>query len=170
MNTEKKVHRIHLGVLDIFILAALFAVLVAGGLLLYNENASVFNEQKQLDTYSVTLTVRNIRASSKEYLYEGAEFYIKETGDYLGTVSAVLKNTHAVREYVTADGQILYVPNTAEDERVNRLDVTFAVDVKGYYENGFFYLNGNRKLAPNEEFEIRSKDIFIDIRVDSITQ
>lgn len=169
MSTKNKKDRVRLGVLDIFIIAAILVCIVSVGLRWYFTKDSVLTNPTQMQSYTVNFVIKDIRATSVKYLYEGAAFYINDNGDYLGTVVSV-DDTPAMTEYITKDGQHVYIPNNTEDERVNRVDVSGSFAVSGIRgEDGYFYLNGNRYLAPNEELEIKSKELSVTVIIDSIT-
>ncbi|MBE6570407.1 MAG: hypothetical protein E7658_09370 [Ruminococcaceae bacterium] len=168
MRTKNQKERLRIGVLDIFIIAAVLVCAVSVGLRWYFTKDSVLANPTQLQPYTVNFTIKDIRATSVKYLYEGAAFYINDNGDYLGAVISV-EDTPAMKEYLTSDGQHVYVPNNTEDERVNRVDISgsFAANgIKG--EDGAFYLNGSRFIAPNEELEIGSKEFSVTVVIDSI--
>ena len=169
MSEKKEARRVRLGVLDVFIIAAILICAISVGMRWYFTKDSVLMNPTQLQSYTVNFVIKDIRATSVKYLYEGAAFYIIDNGDYLGTV-VTAEDTPAMTEYITSDGQHIYVPNNTEDERVNRVDIAGSFSVNGIRgENGYFYLNGNRHIAPNEELEIKSKELSITVIVESIT-
>lgn len=169
MSTKNKTDHARLGVLDIFIIAAVVVCIASVGLRWYFTKDSVLTNSTQMQPHTVNFVIKDIRASSVKYLYEGAAFYFKDNGDYLGAIVSV-EDTPAMKEYITKDGQHVYVPNNTEDERVNRVDISGSFAVSGIRgEDGYFYLNGNRYLAPNEELEIKSKDLSVTVIVESIT-
>ena len=169
MSEKNKRGRVRLGVLDVFIIAAILVCGISVGLRWYFTKDSVLTNPTQLQPYTVNFVIKDIRATSVKYLYEGAAFYIIDNGDYLGAVVSV-EDTPAMKEYLTSDGQVIYVPNNTEDERVNRVDISGSLAVSGIRgSDGYFYLNGNRYLAPNEELEIKSKELSVTVVIESIT-
>lgn len=163
--------RKRLGALDVCILTAVVLCIVGAAARMVFKDDSVLAQNTVLDTYTVYFTVNDIRETSARYLYEGAEFYLEDSGEYLGRLTARAGTTPAKKLYVDENGKTVEVYNTASDDRVSRIDATGSVAVSAVMDsNGYILLNGNTYIAPNKEMEIRSKELFINIRITSIVK
>ncbi len=165
MNTKKK----RLGALDICILVALLLCLLGAAVRMVFRDNSPLAQNIPLDKYTVYFTVYNIRSTSEKFLKDGTVFYIDDTGEYFGTLVGSPAVTYARKTYVDMNGNIVEVYNNTEEEGIARIDVEGAFQISGKMdENGFFLLNGNRQIAPSQEIEIRSRELFINVRINSI--
>lgn len=165
MNTKKK----RLGALDICILVAVVLCLagVIGRTLL--RDRSVLAQNTTLDKYTVYFSISDIRSTSEKFLKDGRVFYIDETGDMFGTLVGDPAVTYAKKLYVDANGKTVEVFNNTEEEGIARIDVEGAFQVSAQMdENGFILLNGNRYIAPHQEIEIRSRELYVNICIHSI--
>lgn len=171
MNQEGKSKRNRLGVLDICILTAILLCVIGAGARLVLKEDSVLTQNTELDTYMVYFTIGDIRQTSFRYLYEGAEFYLEESGDFFGTIVGTPGDTPAKKMYTDINGKYVEVYNNTEDDRVARIDVTGTFAVSATMDkNGFLMLNGNTYIAPNKTFKIRSKELLVHARVTSIVK
>ncbi|MBE6598373.1 MAG: DUF4330 family protein [Ruminococcaceae bacterium] len=170
MSTQKK-RRI--GTLDIFIIAAV--VICAVCLILRMNGASeavtTLNEM-EMKTYTVDLSVKNVRETSVNYFDKGEPFFLeKEKAKVLlGDVISVQSNAARVF-YTDEDGKTVLVPNSAVTEQSSRSDVTLSLEVEGIRNaDGEFLLGGSEYLGVNKEIKIASKYIEVTATVLSITE
>lgn len=171
MNQEGKMKKKRLGALDICILiAVLLCILGAAARFVFKED-SVLAQNTPLDLYTVYFTVQDIRETSAIYLYDGAGFYIEESGEYFGRLAGTPGTTPALKTYTDQNGRFVEVYNNTDDDRVARINVEGAFIVSAVMdEDGYLLLNGNTYIAPNKEVKIRSKELLVNIRITSVVK
>ncbi len=171
MNQEGKVKRKRLGALDICILTAVILCVAGVALRMAFQEDSVLAQNTVLDTYTVSFDIYDIRETSARYLYEGAEFYIEENGEYFGKLLKEAGTTPARKMYTDENGKTVEVYNNTNDDRVSRIDASGSITVSAVMDsNGYILLNGNTYIAPYKEIGIRSKELFVNIRITSIVK
>ena len=171
MNQEGKSKKKRLGALDICILTALVLCVIGAAARFAFKEDSVLAQNTVLDTYTVYFNVNDIRETSSRYLYDGAEFYLDEGGEFFGTLVGTPSPTPARHIYIDENGNHVEVYNNTNDDRVARIDVegTFSVSAT-VDQNGYIRLGGNTYIAPNKEVRIRSKELLINIQITSIVK
>ena len=171
MNQEMKTKKKRLGALDICILVAiLLCIFGVAARMVFRDN-SVMAQDTKLDTYTVHFTVSDIRSTSEKFLKDGKEFYLHETGEYFGVLVGDPSTQYAKKLYVDMYGNTVEVDNNTDEEGLSRSDVAGTFQVSATMgENGFLMLNGNRVIAPNQELQIRSRELFINIKITSIAK
>lgn len=171
MNQEMKTKKKRLGALDICILVAiLLCIFGVAARMVFRDN-SVMAQDTKLDTYTVHFTVSDIRSTSEKFLKDGKEFYLHETGEYFGVLVGEPSVQYAKKLYVDMYGNTVEVDNNTDEEGLSRSDVSGTFQVSAAMgENGFLMLNGNRVIAPNQELQIRSRELFINIKITSIAK
>ena len=171
MNNSGKIQKRHIGVLDVCILVALVAIIAGVAARFILRDNSSMAQPKALQNYLLDLEIKDIRGTSEKYLKTDSPFYLDETGDYLGVVykKEVLSDP-AMTEYVTAEGNVVYVPNLRDaGDDLCRIDVTGTFLVSGYVDdNGFFLLNGNRYLGLSKEVAVRSRELMVNVIITDI--
>ncbi len=165
MNTKKK----RMGALDVCILVALLLCIVGVAARALLRDNSVLAQNTTLEKYTVYFSVSDIRSTSEKFLKDGKTFYLDESGELFGTLVGDPAVTYAKKLYVDNTGKTVEVFNNTEEEGISRIDVEGAFQVSATMdENGFLQLNGNRTIAPHQELEIRSRELYVNIRINSI--
>lgn len=171
MNQEMKTKKKRLGALDICILVAVLLCIVGVAARMVFRDNSVLAQNTTLDKYTIYFSVSDIRSTSEKFLKDGKEFYIHENGDYFGVLVGDPAVKYAKRLYVDMYGNTVEVDNNTDEEGLSRIDVKGAFLVSATMgDDGFLMLNGNRCIAPNQEIQIRSKELFVNIQIDSIVK
>lgn len=165
MNTKKK----RMGALDVCILVAVLLCIVGVAARAMVSDNSVLAQNTTLDKYTVYFSISDIRATSEKFLKDGKTFYLDESGELFGTLVGDPAVTYAKKQYVDSNGRIVEVFNNTEEEGISRIDVEGAFQVSATMdESGFLQLNGNRTIAPQQEIAIRSRELYVTIRINSI--
>lgn len=165
MNTKKK----RMGALDVCILVALLLCIVGVAARALVSDNSVLAQNTTLDKYTVYFSIADIRGTSEKFLKDGKTFYLDESGELFGTLVGDPAVTYAKKQYVDNNGRTVEVFNNTEEEGISRIDVEGAFQVSATMdENGFLQLNGNRTIAPHQELEIRSRELYVTIQINSI--
>ena len=171
MNNSGKIQKRHIGVLDVCILVALVAIIAGVAARFILRDNSSMAQPKALQNYLVDFEIKDIRGTSEKYLKTDSPFYLDETGDDRGGVykKEVLSDP-AMTEYVTPEGNVVYVPNLRDaGDDLCRIDVTGTFLVSGYVDdNGFFLLNGNRYLGLSKEVAVRSRELMVNVIITDI--
>ncbi len=167
MKKENK----RLGALDGLIIVVIIACLVSIGLRIFSTVNAGTNSSVELDNYIVSFKVMNIKDSSaKNYFEKGTTFYFDESGEVFGTLREGITIKDAEKFYEKPDGSIVLTTNNAVGD-LYRVDVEASLNVKGTMdENGGFYLDGNKFIAPNKEIKIYSKYLSITITVTGVNK
>lgn len=165
MKAKKK----RIGALDICILVALLLCIVGVVARVLVSDNSVLAQNTTLDKYTVYFSITDIRSSSEKFLKDGKTFYLDESGEIFGTLVGDPAVTYAKKLYVDNTGKTVEVFNNTEEEGISRIDVEGAFQVSAVMdENGFLLLNGNRNIAPYQDIEIRSQELYVTIQINSI--
>lgn len=165
MNTKKR----RMGALDVCILVALLLCIVGVAARALVSDNSVLAQNTTLDKYTVYFSITDIRGTSEKFLKDGKTFYLDESGELFGTLVGDPAVTYAKKQYVDHNGRTVEVFNNTEEEGISRIDVEGAFQVSATMdENGFLQLNGNRTIAPHQELEIRSRELYVTIQINSI--
>lgn len=165
MTTKKR----RLGALDVCILVALLLCIVGVAARALLRDNSVLAQNTTLDKYTVYFSISDIRSTSEKFLKDGKTFYLHESGEQFGTLIGDPAVTYAKKLYVDDTGKMVEVFNNTEEEGISRIDVEGAFQVSAIVdENGFLQLNGNRTIAPHQEIEIRSRELYVTIQISSI--
>ncbi len=165
MNTKKK----RMGALDVCILVALLLCIVGVAARALLRDNSVLAQNTTLEKYTVYFSISDIRSTSEKFLKDGKTFYLDESGELFGTLVGDPAVTYAKKLYIDDTGKTVEVFNNTEEEGISRIDVEGAFQVLATMdENGFLQLGGNRTIAPHQELEIRSRELYVNIRINSI--
>lgn len=165
MNTKKK----RMGALDVCILVALLLCIVGLAARALLRDNSVLAQNTTLEKYTVYFSISDIRSTSEKFLKDGKTFYLDESGELFGTLVGDPAVTYAKKLYIDDTGKTVEVFNNTEEEGISRIDVEGAFQVLATMdENGFLQLGGNRTIAPHQELEIRSRELYVNIRINSI--
>ena len=170
MESVKKAPKFKL--LDaVVILLVLVAVL--GVYFRYNVMDSLMSK-KNIQDYTISFTVENIRYTTPNYLNVGDQIYDASTGEMIGTIiqesddmsNMALRVTPASRFFTKADGTIVEVfyPN---DE--SRVDAKGRMACRGSYtEDGGFLLNGSQYLSSGQSISVKTELVTFDLTVTNI--
>ncbi len=171
MNQEDKRRKKRLGALDICILAAVFLCMVGVGARFVFRQESTLTQSAMMDEYLVNFAIYDIRCTSEDYLKEGKVFYLHDSGDRFGVLEGDASVENGKKLYTLDNGHVIERENTFTAEHLRRIDVTGTFRISATVDaDGFIYLNGNTQIAPNKELEVRSRDIFTNIRITSIVK
>ncbi len=171
MNQEEKKRKKRLGALDICILAAILLCVVGVGARFVFREESTLTQAAVMDEYWVNFAVYDIRCTSEDYLKEGNVFYLHDSGERFGVLEGDVNAENGKKIYTDRTGKSVELENTFTAEHLRRIDVTGTFRVYATEdENGFIYLNGNTQIAANKELEVRSRELFTNIRITSIVK
>lgn len=104
------------------------------------------------DTIHYTVQVKKIRDASFNAVHKGDNLYDKETGAYVGKITAKEKApaTDLVQKtdgsYVTAE-----IPE--------RYDMTITIEVNGRKTDAGFYMDGKKELLKNADIDFTNENI-----------
>jgi len=171
VNQEMRTKKKRLGALDICILVAVLLCIVGVAARMVFRDNSVLAQRTELDKYTVYFSISDIRSTSEKFLKDGTAFYIEESGDYFGVLVGDPAVTYAKKLYVDMQGNTVEVVNNTDEEGLSRIDVEGAFQISATMgENGFLMLNGNRYIAPNQEIQLHSRELFVNIQINSIVK
>jgi len=165
-NTTVKKKRI--GVLDVIIIIALCACLVAAGFafVFKLKISGEVTPEDQYEEYVLSFESYGVRRSTAQMLKEGDIFYYekKEIGSLQGKITTVPSVT-----YVQDENGITHKTYAAENGDYTKMDVSGTLIVKGVKnKEGVFLLNGTTQLAPNKSFTIYTDTVTVSVSVTDI--
>lgn len=165
-NAEKKKG---LGALDVIILLALVACVVAAGFafVFSKATADADVEEKDFEEYVISFESYGMRQSAAQMLNPGETFYYTDASDF-GVMNDNLTVTPAV-VYVEDENGVCVKSYAPENGDYTKVDVSGSFTVKGVRNaKGFFLLNGTTKLMPNKSVTIRNDTIAFGITITDI--
>lgn len=165
-NTEKKKG---VGVLDVIIILALCACVVAGGFafIFERETSETVAKEKDLEEYVISFRVNSMRQSSSQMFDVGDTYYCPDSNEF-GVLNENLTITPAVVYVENDSGECIktYAPENGDRTRV---DVSGSFRVKGTRNSlGFFLLNGTQELVPNDSIIVRTDNLAVNICITDI--
>lgn len=165
-NAEKKKG---LGALDVIIILALCACVVAAGFAFVFERttAEVAVTENDFEEYIISFEIYSMRQSSAQMLNPGDVFYTSDSDDF-GVMNDNITITPAVVYVQDDEGNFIktYAPENGDYTKV---DVSGAFTVKGVRDSqGFFLLNGETRLMPNKSLIIRTDMVETNITITDI--
>lgn len=165
----KKVKKVRIGALDIFIIVAIIVCAVAIGIRMYVNSISDVGEQVELEEYVVSFKVLDIKDSSANNYFEpGTLFYFEDNDSYFGAIREGITVNDAEKEYEMPNGEVVVAQNNATGD-LYRVDVEASVTCNGRIDSdGRFLLNGNTYLGVNKEVKIYSKYLAITVIISDI--
>lgn len=169
MSNEKR--GTHLTALDYFIIFAVVAALVCGGLRLYkNSHADdVRGKTSEYDEYVVSFVSRSIKESTAKLLEKGDTFYIDGGKTEFGVLEDNPTVTPARLSLELDNGE--YIGNVYAEKNGNNtlVDAAGAVRVKGYMDNnGLIYLQGKEYIAPNLTVTLFGSELSLTVEITDI--
>ncbi len=159
-----------LNALDYFIIAAIILCLAGAAIRTFiGSEGNSLTSQIVMEDYVISYRISNIRNSSTEYLYDGAEFYQHATQQYFGRLTGDVSVTPAQILMEDVHGNLIqtYAPENGDATRV---DVTGTMLVSGYMGENGFLLDGATPLAVNKAVTLRSRELYVTVTVTSITK
>ncbi len=170
MNRETKKR---LGALDVFIIIAVIVCAACLVLRIYGGSEAVNSlESPDMKTYTLVLSVKNIRETSVKYFDMGEKFFLEKEKSRLPLGEMLSIQASGAQSYYTdSDGRILLVTNVGGTEQSSRSDVTLTFEVEGIRNaKGEFLLLGSDYLAVNKLMKIASKYVEVTGTILSITE
>ena len=132
--------------------------------------------QKDMKDYTVSFSIENIRKSTTNYMNIGDVIYYAEDGEKLGELLAYsedsanpLRPTPSSDYFVNKDGTTVQVFYPESESMDARIDVAGRILCEGAYsEDGGFFVNGSRYLAPGQTVEVRTELVSVTLMVKDI--
>ena len=158
------------GVLDA-VIVLLVVIAIVGVYFRYNIVELVSNA-KNLDNYTVSFSVENIRYTTPDFIDVGDEVYFAADNEKFGTLTNVSENmgalniTPASEMFTTSQGEIVEVfyPNSE-----SRIDALGRLNCVGRYsDEGGFLVNGSTYVASGQYVNVKTEYITVTIRIDDI--
>ncbi len=159
---EKKAGKIRFNLIDLVLIIAVLSCVV--GIYLRYNAADKFGVNHELDSFTVSFEIENIRYTSADAFHEGDLFYLDEKNQTLGNLIAIDSTAPSKTVYIDSKGnyKTLYYP---EDSRI---DLTGRVLAEGIMTERGFLLGGNTYLAPGETYYVETPYINVNITVTAI--
>ena len=151
-------------IIDLILLITVLAC-IAGIYLRYSASQD-FGVKQQLDSFTLSFEVQNIRYTSADAFPSGDAVYMRSDDTYVGTILSL--DSTSPTEYIFFDlagnvKQTYYPENT-------RIDVTGKILSQGRMTENGFLLNGNVFVAPGRTYSIKTPHIDVDITITDITR
>ncbi len=170
MNRETKKR---LGALDVFIIVAILICAACLVLRMYGGSEAVNNlGTMETKTYTVVVSVKDIRESSVKYFSMGETFFLEKEKSRIpfGEVIATQASDAQVY-YADDDGTVRMVSSGGVTEQSSRSDVTLTFEVEGLRNGaGQFLLGGSDYLGVNKPIKIASKYVEVQGTILSISE
>lgn len=150
-------------IIDLVLLIALLAC-IAGIYLRYAADRDLGSKQ-ELDSYTLSFEVQNIRYTSADAFQADDAVYLRTDDTKIGTLLSL--DSASPTEYLFFDlggnvKQTYYPENT-------RIDVTGRILAEGRMTENGFMLNGNVFLAPGRSYPIMTPHIDVNITITDIS-
>lgn len=148
MKSEKTARR--LTAIDIFIILAVIAAIIAAGLRIWaDQNSEQSVIERTDDEYIISFVSYGMRSSSAKLLAGGDMFYLSNGVDEFGKLQGEVSITPAEVYMELENGE--YIKTYAEENGDNtRVDVSGEFRVKGCRNfDDLMYINGTFYVAPN---------------------
>ena len=171
-NKEKTIRKTpKFGVLDAVIIF-LIIIAVVGVYFRYNILDFV-NGTKNLETYTVSYSIENIRYTTPNYINIGDEVYFADDGEHFGTLINASENMGALSitpasEYFTkSDATIVEV---FYPDSQSRVDAKGRLTCEGRYsDDGGFLVNGSAFIAAGQQVNVKTENATFTIQIDEIS-
>lgn len=169
-NTDNSIKRPKFGILDAVIIL-LVIVAVVGIYFRYNI-VEILSGTQNLDNYTVTFTINNIRYTTPNYIDVGDDVYFVSDNELFGTLINVSENmgalsiTPASEYFTTSNGEIVEVfyPNSE-----TRISATGRLNCIGRYsEEGGFLVNGSTYISPGQYIDVRTEYVTVTLYISEI--
>lgn len=169
MSNEK--HGARFTAIDYFIIFAVAAVLVCGGLRLYQKSREdgARGKTSEYEEYVVSFVSRGVRESTAKLLEKGDTFYIDGGKTEFGVLEDNPTVTPAKLSLELDSGE--YIDNVYAEKNGNNtlVDAAGAVRVKGYRDkDGLIYLQGKEYIAPNLTVTVISGELVLNVEITDI--
>ena len=168
MKDEKNTTaRVRFNILDAVLI--LLAILCIVGVWQRNNLQNLFTKNEEMDAYSVSFEIRQLRSTSAALLVKDTELYLEEGGEriVLGTLAENASSAAASVYFEDQNGKI-------QEAFFPRVDHEYLLDVKGKLNahgvehNGAFLLNGQMHLAVNSTVVVHTETADLEIRITNI--
>lgn len=159
------------GVLDAVII--LIVIIAVVGVYFRYNIIELVNGTKNLDDYTVSYSIENIRYTTPNYINVGDEVYFADNGEHFGTLINASENMGALiitpaSEYFTAStGEIVEVFYPDSQSRVNAQG---RLECRGRYsDEGGFLVNGSAFVASGQLVDVKTEYVTVTIRIEEIS-
>jgi len=169
-KTEKVKKLPRFGVLDAFIILIVIVAIV--GVFFRYRLLDMLAAQQNLNDYSVSFTVDNVRYTTPEYIQIGDSVYFENSGAELGVIT---------KESETNQKPFTVAPatETFTDTNGNIIDVHYPSDTRVSFsgrmmcavqisENGGYLVNGNTQIAPGQSIDVVTELVTMTIKITAI--
>ena len=169
MSSEKTKRR--LTAIDVFIIFAVFAIVVAAGLRLY-DNYSLSNEtvpeEALYEEYTVSFVSKSMKESTANLLSEGEVFYLTGGKDEFGVLEKI-STTPATFRLELSDGTLLTDVPADKNGNNTKTDVSGTFKVSGYRDAyGILNIAENQYLSTNMLLTVFSHNTSLTLTVTGI--
>ena len=167
-NKVKKAPRF--GVLDAVII--LLVIIAVVGIYFRYNIIDLVTSSKNLDDYTVSFSIDNIRYTTPDFVDVGDEVYFADDKEHFGTLTNVSENMGALsyipasEEFVTKSGEIIEVHYPDDRSRVSALGRLNCVG--RYSDNGEFLVNGETYISCGQSINVVTELVTFTIRIDEI--
>ncbi len=160
----------HFNVVDAIVIILLIAV-VLGAYFRFNI-VERFAENKTLDTYTVSFSVKNVRYTTPTFVQVGDKVFFGDTGESFGTLvgesenKSVLTITPAAELFTDSAGNVVEVFYPTDDSKI---DAKGRIECQGAYTvDGGFCVNGTRYIAAGQDIQIKTELVTLTVTVTDI--
>lgn len=172
---EKKIKNkraVRFGVLDAVIILMVI-IAVVGVYFRYNIIELVTNT-KNLEDYTISYSIKNIRYTTPNYINIGDEVYFADDGGHFGTLINASENMGALsitpssEYFTTSKAEIIeiFYPDSQ-----SRVDATGRLTCRGRYsDDGGFLVNGSAYVAAGQKVNIKTENVTVTITINGITK
>ncbi len=161
-------------VMDAVIILLLLLAIV-GVYFRYN-SLDFFGKRLNLQEYTVSFTIDNIKNSTPKHVQVGDRVYFSDSGELLGTIlpesntmeNIALKCSPASEYFVDETGTMIEIsypqdPNYPENSRVK---AEGKISCHGFYtENGSFLVDGSTYLAAGKTIQVQTETVTVTIMI-----
>lgn len=157
-------------IIDVFIIVLIVAIIL--GVYFRFNVVEYFDNMGDEKEYVISFSVKDIRATTPEFIKVGDSFYL-EDGELFGKLLsesaesvAALNITPALKHFTDSDGKIVsaYYPNNQ-----TRIDAKGRISCYGYYnDQSGFCLEGTNYFAPGQTVSLHSELVSLNITIISI--
>lgn len=163
-KSNKNPRRIRFNLVDLVLIIAVLAC-VTGVYLRYNVSEQ-FGVNHELNTFTLSFEINNIRYTSADAFPEGDAFYLKSPDKLLGTLLSI--DSTSPTEVVYTDDKGNY--KTAYYPEDTRIDLTGRLQTTGIMTESGFLLDGNTFLAPGQTYAVQTPRIDISVTITAIEE
>jgi len=155
MNTEKKAR---FNIVDVLIILAVIGIVTASFL-----RADAIDKFTETDDKTVIYIyeARDLKASSADYIAQGDNLYIKDTGKLIGRITKFeVKDAATIVE--TAEGKLI------EGTLPGRIDVIITVETTGREKDGSVFINDGLFIAAGKELEVTTDKLTYSMVIEEV--